>query len=639
MMRGGKVPRSLSRTTRAPRDVARTFFGIFFPGVFLPLFLVLALVGGTTRDAAASPSHLVVRGVARIDAHVARSHGKVVLRGTVTDDRGAPTAGVRIALQLIREGRGALSLAAFGTGSPEACGDVGTAPQAPVLEGPDRIVLVTDAAARFCVRLAVPTDRYIAHLEARASGLIDGAQIDVPVDLALATVTLRFDPEPPLLSLSLDDAATTLDVLASMEDDGVAAPTDALPLHLSNEAGTPLGEARTDPSGRARFVVPSARLGPAGKGELRVSFAGSAEIGARSYAIEIERRTRVQIDVPDAVLGTLPPGSPESGIVLRVVATAACLSRGCAGSPSGTVEVRLGGAGDANGGMIAAAPLEKGEARVLATFPNPESPGQVPLTLRYLPDAPWFQPLPPLSLLQPVRPPGPWGRIALAAAGLLVVAWLAIGRLSQISRGDGRARFAPPGGRADEARASIEVVRADRSQPGRWTGRVLDAHDGGPVAATRLIVERPGFESATVVAETTANADGAFVLLADDVRPGDRLVVEGPLHAPARMPMPHTGELHVALVARKRALLDRLVKWARLRGRPFDARPEPTPGHVRRAARLAGRGEEGEGGAGASEKDIKEWAEAVERAAYGGGTIDAAAEAEVDRLAPKGGRR
>ena len=39
-----------------------------------------------------------------------------------------------------------------------------------------------------------------------------------------------------------------------------------------------------------------------------------------------------------------------------------------------------------------------------------------------------------------------------------------------------------------------------------------------------------------------------------------------------------------ALVLRKRALLDRLVEWARRRGLPYDARPEPTPGHVRRAA-------------------------------------------------------
>jgi hypothetical protein len=84
--------------------------------------------------------------------------------------------------------------------------------------------------------------------------------------------------------------------------------------------------------------------------------------------------------------------------------------------------------------------------------------------------------------------------------------------------------------------------------------------------------------------------------------------------------LPEAGELDVALVLRKRALLDRLVAWARRRGLPFDARPEPTPGHVRRAA--------------AGEFTVARWADAVERAAFGGQVVDAHAEKEVERLAP-----
>jgi hypothetical protein len=75
-------------------------------------------------------------------------------------------------------------------------------------------------------------------------------------------------------------------------------------------------------------------------------------------------------------------------------------------------------------------------------------------------------------------------------------------------------------------------------------------------------------------------------------------------------------------VLRRRALLERLVDWARRRGRPYDAKPEPTPGHVRRAA--------------GSEFSVARWADAVERAAYGGGVVDEHAQAEVDRLAPPG---
>jgi hypothetical protein len=84
--------------------------------------------------------------------------------------------------------------------------------------------------------------------------------------------------------------------------------------------------------------------------------------------------------------------------------------------------------------------------------------------------------------------------------------------------------------------------------------------------------------------------------------------------------LPHSGELDVALLLRRRALLDRLVAWARSRGKPFDARPEPTPGHVRRAA--------------GKELPVAQWADAVERAAYGGTPVDADAEGKVDRLAP-----
>jgi hypothetical protein len=73
-------------------------------------------------------------------------------------------------------------------------------------------------------------------------------------------------------------------------------------------------------------------------------------------------------------------------------------------------------------------------------------------------------------------------------------------------------------------------------------------------------------------------------------------------------------------VLRKRALLSRLVSWAKLRGRPFDARPEPTPGHVKRAA--------------ADDLRVARWADAVERAAYAGGPVDARVEEDVDRLAP-----
>jgi len=96
---------------------------------------------------------------------------------------------------------------------------------------------------------------------------------------------------------------------------------------------------------------------------------------------------------------------------------------------------------------------------------------------------------------------------------------------------------------------------------------------------------------------------------------------EGPLHARLVQPLPAAGELSIALVLRRRALLGRLVQWAKRAGTPFDVRPEPTPGHVRKAA--------------GDDFQTARWADAVERAVFGQGPVDARAEREIERMAPK----
>jgi hypothetical protein len=174
---------------------------------------------------------------------------------------------------------------------------------------------------------------------------------------------------------------------------------------------------------------------------------------------------------------------------------------------------------------------------------------------------------------------------------------------------------------AIEGEARVEVLRPARDARAGWSGRVIDAHDAFPIHGARVRVERPGFERATVVASVFVNEAGRFELRAEGDG-FDELVVDGPLHAELRQPLPQCGELQIALVLRKRKLLERLVGWAKRRGRPYDIQPEPTPGHVRRAA--------------GNDFATAKWADAVEKAAYGGGDVDARLEAEVDRLAPVG---
>jgi hypothetical protein len=492
-----------------------------------------------------------------------------------------------------------------------------------VLDRADLLVLPTDDAARFCVRLSLPIDRYVAHLEARASGLVDGAKLDLPVDLALLPVTLRFDPEPAAVSLDEDTAA--FDVVASTEEDGVTTAAAGLPLTLTNETGALLGTATTDGTGRTRFAITgaSAKLGAPGKGELRVAFAGSADAGASVHTQQIERRTRVDLVAPDAIAepsaGMLPIASPEDGIGVRLVATPRCAKLGCAGAPTGTVEARIAeGAGDVIAG---AAALEKGEAHVVVTFAMPAA-SEVQLRARYVADAPWFEPGAELVLRQPVRASSPWRKVPLVLAGFAAMAWLVLARMPARARagahpGGARGASRPLPGGPEGPR--VELVRPGDASQG-WVGRLVDAHDAIAVAGARVSVERRGFGGIDVVAQTTSDDAGAFRLAPFDANTGDELVAEGPLHAPIRRPLPPAGELRVALVLRRRALLERLVDWARRRGRPYDAKPDPTPGHVRRAA--------------GPEFSIARWADAVERAAYGGGAVDERAQAEVDRLAP-----
>jgi hypothetical protein len=614
--------------------------------------VVLASFFSQAETAPSATPRIQLKGIAHIDAHAANAMGptgQLVLSGRVSDDtatgpatRLPPTrthsgasAGSRslVALRLTRGAAGAIGGApqtTDGAGgvqlascAPEPCDPGGLRP---VLEAPDRLLLPLEDDSRFCVHLTLPGDRYVARLEVPPSELMDGARVDLSIDPALAPVTLTFDPEVSILSL--DGETATVDVTATMEVEGAMRGAGhaaaGVELTFSSESGADLGSTITTGSGRGRVVVPTAHLGPPGKGELRVSFAGNASTAATTRTVAIERRTRVEIAAPDAIAGTLPAAPVEDGVTVRVAATAGCAARGCAASPTGTVVARAND-GDPDA-IVGAARLEGGVARVVVRLGTPALPAAgAALRFRYVPDAPWFEAKEELRLVQPVRPPGPWSTVALVVAGVGVLAWLSIARFPMRTGAD-VGESAPR--RATESGPGVELVRPGAA--GRWAGKIIDAHEGAALAGARVAIERAGFENVQVLGQTSSDASGSFVLESTETRPGDELVAEAPLHDQVRQPLPPPGEVEVALVQRRRMLLDRLVAWARRRGKPFDARPEPTPGHVRRAAgRL-----EFEVDQRARAEEIEQWATAVERAAYGGAPVDARAQAKVDDLAP-----
>lgn len=594
---------------------------LFLVSVAIASTLVLALAPfalGAPAGAAAEV-RLHVHGTTNVEAHAARASGRVAISGTVTDDAGRPRVGERVTLRVSRGGAGG-AFVGLSAARPQACGgrpgrSTGAPPEPPSLVDAEKIGMRADSQGRFCAEVALDPDLYEVYVAAPAADDVEGAAVDFPLDVrstATALVDLAFDPPRPVLLL--DEASTEIDVVASVEEDGVTRGAEGLRIVVANETGQTVGEATTRASGHALVVADPARLGKIGPGKLRASFAGSATASPAACSIAVDRRAHVDLSIAGAEASgsalRLAPGSPADGVSLEVKAAARC-APACSGAPTGAVEARVGDT------VVGAATLDEGKATLLVTF-DPPGDAEAMLRLRYLPDAPSLLAGDELVAHLPVRGADPFKRIALSLAGVAIALWLALDR--------GRpwrmlARRGTAAGRKEsqEPVARVEVLGDVPSGRG-WAGTVVDAHDEVVVAGARIAIERRGFERVQAVAEARSGADGRFALAAVDLVPGDEIVVEGNLHAQLRDAAPRSGDLRIALVMRRRALLDRLVGWARKRGKPFDARPDPTPGHVRRAA--------------GSDSPIGRWADAVEKAAFGGDVVDGPAQATVDALQP-----
>ena len=589
--------RSIKFTRRA--SVARVF-----PAALVGLSTLLGGIAAHAQTSAATRPRIQVRRAGKIEAHTARSDGDLILSGTLRDDLGQPLPGKKLAVSLTRgDGAQRVPFASVDTAdAPTGC--VGPPSPGLTVKGGDTLEIAVDDAGRFCARIPLPRERYTAHLESLPIPRLDPAKTEARLDLAKRSLAPRFDPPPRVLQR--DVATLTSDAVAIVDDDAGQATFGGKLLTLVDERGTPLGAGTTSISGRASFLLETAKLGAPGPGELRLAFAGDPETGAASTALAVERRARVRLGLLQTGQGA---GSPEDGIPLDVAVTT-----GSGDVPRGAVEVRF------LDQVVGAAPVERGRAKVIASFVAPAA-SHAPLVITYLPDAPWYESGDPLTVDVPVRGPSPWRQLPLAAAGLAVAAFLAFGRLARRRASPPPKRDAPPRPEPARLEPGVEVVReAAPGSPARWTGLVVDAHEHTPIANVRLVIEEPSFGQHQPDASTFTDEEGRFVLeLAREPREAS-LAAEGPLHGALKQKLPRAGELKIALVSRKRLLLERLVGWARQRGRPYDQRPEPTPGHVRRAASHDAR--------------VGRWAEATEEAAFGPSPVDARVEREVDALAP-----
>lgn len=543
----------------------------------LPI-LMLAMAAIAT-PAAGAPT-LKVHGAIRFDAHAARRHGRLVVEGRTLDDAGAAVARVGLRVGVAR------------SGSPVPSPETTTCSPSPTPANP-----VSDEAGRFCFELALPLGAYEVSLEAPGTALLAEARQTFAVDLAKRAARLRFDPEPGVVLL--DGFSGTVEVLAELDEDEPAAGA-GLELELSTEAGPTLARATTSAGGRATFAVAPESLGPPGRGALIVRFAGDAATMAAERAQPIERRAVVVLTPPASARG-----APEDGIPLAVMAHTRF-----GATPTGTVEALVGGA------TVGAASVVGGRADLVAVF-APEGAAHASVVVRYVPDEPFYVAGAPANVRVEVRAPSSLRQAPLVLGALAAFAWVLAGRAARKRRTMTPAREV----RADTAGTPrMELVAPSARGVRGWSGRVVDAHEGVPLAGARVAIERPGMVGAETLASAFTDGDGLFALDAAGSTAGATLTAEGPLHAGLTRPLPVPGRVEIALVSRKRKLLDRLVAWARRRGPPFDARPEPTPGDVGRAA--------GEG------RPEKRWADAVERAAFDDAEVDARREKEVRDLEP-----
>ncbi|MCL2726036.1 MAG: hypothetical protein FWD69_16545 [Polyangiaceae bacterium] len=545
----------------------------------------------TTHDAHAEGSPRIrVRGSATITARASQDQGDLLLSGSLVDDANEPLDGKTITVHVTRDS------------------DAGESADAAVDESPD-VTLLTDEGGRFSLRTKLPRDRYTAHLAWAGGTFFDEATHELAFDLSRESLVLRFDPVPHVLEL--DEPRTIIEVLASVHDGAtLSRPKVGTRIRLTNERGDEIGTAPTDETGRARFQVESVTTGAPGKGELHASLVGD-EASSVVETVNVERRAKVSLHVPAVERGELLRAMvPDDGIPIAVDVTS------IAGPvPEGAVEAHIGNA------LIGAAPVERGQAQPTLTFAAQSK--EVHVNLRYVPNAPFYEPAEPYAFVLPLRSPSLFAKAPILLAGLAVLAFFFGGRVAAK-----RTRSAPMESMESDEKPTvdglprIEVVhRAAHGEAG-LCGKVRDAHDETPIAHARVWIERGSFEGTTILARAETDERGRFRLDVEGPFAGDeRIVAEAPLHARLEQPAPHAGELSIALVSRRRALLSRMVTWARSMGVPFDTKPEPTPGHIRRAA--------------ADNPETARWAEAVEHAAFGRAVVDAAAEARVDALSPE----
>lgn len=580
------------------------------------LFALAASAAGQpeepTAPATATPAlHLHVRGTAELRADATAEAGGFSLRGELVDDAGSPVPRAAVNVQ-VADAEGARAPTRLGPLAP--C--PGASRHARRGASADDATLETDDRGAFCVVVKPPD--VISNIRLRFAGnkLLDPVEASVHVDAeqdrVLRTV-LRIEPPPEVIDLDRPSVTVTAWLRFERREAGrlpaAGARREGLPLTLEDERGERIAEALTAGDGRARFDVKTLALAGPGAGVLSARFDGKPELAKAVTSQPVLRYAEVRL----ALAHPLERADAEEGFSVDVDVTT---SRGPV--DGGVVEILRAPLFGAPGEPVGAGPVAAGRARVIASFASGGA-ATAPLVIRYVPAAPWYRAGAELKTDVTLAGPGVLrqaliGLVVLAAAVWIVGGWRRAPKASSIAGAD-EPPIIPSG------RPGLQIIGPASGASG-WSGVVTDAHEGTKVAGARLRVIAPTFQGDGIIGEATTDARGEFTL--DAAPPPDaRLVIESPEHSAYEQALPPPSRMSIALVTRRRAILDRLVRWARRQGAPFDAAPEPTPGHVRR---VAARG---------TAPDVEAWARRVESAAFSPDVVDEAVEREVRAGEPR----
>jgi len=530
--------------------------------------------GSVAADEPAPPS-FKVSGKASIEAEARASGESFEVRATLTDEVGRPLPSAELRIR---------TASASAAPTLHRCGD-------PRGEAGAELLLNTDKSGRVCITATGMAQGSIELSFLDPRGYFERTSRVVRLPEGVAT-SFEIGFDPPLAVLSLDQPVQELGLVARAR--GGATPPAGAELVLSLVADgveQELSRAALDGLGEVhRLSLVSTSFGHPGPARLvaRLRSHNGEELAQASSGVT--RSATVALSVDRAL-----EAGVDAGATLQVRAASAL-----GPAPSGVIEAR------SRGISIAAARVQAGLAMLnLPATPATQFGGT--LTLEYVGAGAGWLSGPAIELPINAARPG-YARYAFwiaaaALAGLAVVlGW----------RRPPRPRPAPAAAAA-RARASVEVLEAFSDGTG-YRGFVRDAHEGTAISPAVVNFIGPGSNRPVLLQVRTAT-DGSFNVESAAFPGGTLVEVTAPFHATLAAPLPVPGVLELSLISRRRALVERLVRWAERRGKPW-IRPnaEPTPSEVARVA------------SNEAEPEVERWARGLERLAFGATPPDGATE-------------